>query len=143
MISVLEFVAMFCTGLFAGAALYISVVEHPARMACGTALAVAEFGPSYRRATVMQVSLAIAGFVAAIASWLLTSKVAWLNGGVLIVLVIPFTLLVILPTNKKLLDPSLNRSSEAARQFLVRWGRLHAMRTVLSLAAFVMLVRAA
>jgi uncharacterized membrane protein len=141
MISALQFVAIFCTGLFAGAALYISVVEHPARMACGTALAVAEFGPSYRRATVMQLSLAIAGFVTAIASWLLTSKVAWLTGGVLIVLVIPFTLLVILPTNKKLLDPSLDRSSEAARQLLVRWGRLHAVRTVLSLTAFVMLVR--
>jgi hypothetical protein len=136
MIFAMEFVAAFCTGLFAGAALYISLVEHPARMECGTALAATEFGPSYGRAAVMQASLAIAGFLAALASFALTAKYAWLLGGLLIIAVIPFTLIVILPTNKKLLDPSLNRNSEAARQLLVRWGRLHAVRTVLSLTAF-------
>ena len=140
MIPAMEFVTTFCTGLFAGAALYISLVEHPARMECGTALAATEFGPSYRRATVMQASLAIAAFLAATASFAFTSNYAWLSGGICIVAVIPFTLLVILPTNKKLLDPSLNRNSDAARQFLVRWGKLHAARPVLSLAAFVFFV---
>jgi hypothetical protein len=136
MILAMEFVATFCTGLFAGAALYISLVEHPARMECGTTLAATEFGPSYRRATVMQVSLALAAFLAAMASFTFASNYAWLLGGICIVAVIPFTLIALLPTNKKLLDPSLNRNSEAARQLLVRWGRLHAVRTVLSLAAF-------
>jgi uncharacterized membrane protein len=70
-------------------------------------------------------------------SFVFASNYAWLFGGIGIVAVVPFTLIVILPTNKKLLDPSLNRNSEAARQLLVRWGRLHAVRTVLSLAAFV------
>jgi uncharacterized membrane protein len=138
MILAVEFLATFCTGLFAGAALYITVVEHPARMECGTALAVTEFDPSYRRATVMQASLAILGFLAAMVSFAFTSNYAWLLGGIGIVAVVPFTLIVILPTNKKLLDPSLNRNSEAARQLLVQWGRLHAVRTVLSLAAFVL-----
>jgi uncharacterized membrane protein len=136
MILAMELVATLCTGLFAGAALYLTVVEHPARMECGTVLAATEFGPSYRRATVMQVSLAISGFVAAVASWALTSNYAWLLSGILIVAVIPFTLIVILPTNKKLLDPALDRNSEMARQLLIRWGRLHVVRTVLSLAAF-------
>jgi uncharacterized membrane protein len=140
MIFAMEFLATFCTGLFAGAALYITVVEHPARMECGTALAVTEFDPSYRRATVMQASLAIVGFLAAMVSFAFASSSVWLLGGICIVAVIPFTLIVILPTNKKLLDPSLNRNSEAARQLLVRWGRLHAVRTVLSLAAFVVFV---
>ena len=138
MIFAMKFVATFCTGLFAGAALYITVVEHPARMECGTTLAATEFGPSYRRATVMQASLAIAGFLAAMVSFVFVSNYAWLLGGICIVAVVPFTLIVILPTNKKLLDPSLNRNSQAARQLLVQWGRLHAVRTVLSLAAFVL-----
>jgi len=46
---ILELVALLCTGLFAGAAIYVSLVEHPARLECGPALAIAEFGPSYRR----------------------------------------------------------------------------------------------
>lgn len=133
---VCEFAATLCAGLFAGAALYVALVEHPARMECGTALAATVFAPSYRRAAVMQALLAAIAFVASIGAWLSTSIFAWLLGSALIVAVIPFTMLVILPTNKKLLDPSLDRNSDAARQLLMQWGRLHAVRTVLSAAAF-------
>jgi hypothetical protein len=52
-----EFIGIYCTGLFAGAALYVTLVEHPARLECGTELAVAEFAPSYRRGAVMQALL--------------------------------------------------------------------------------------
>src|SRR5687768_5335448 len=65
----LEVIATVCAGLFAGAAAYISFVEHPARLECGTELAAAEFGPSYRRAAVMQASLAAVGLLAAVAAW--------------------------------------------------------------------------
>ena len=47
----LQLLATLSAGLFAGAAIYITFVEHPARMQCGTGLAVTEFGPSYKRAT--------------------------------------------------------------------------------------------
>ena len=56
-----EFVAVLACGLFSGAAVYLSLVEHPARMECGVELAATEFVPSYRRATVMQASLASSG----------------------------------------------------------------------------------
>jgi len=135
-----EFLTTLCTALFAGAAVYISLVEHPARMECGTRLAVTEFGPSYRRATVMQASLAITAFVAAIGAWLESSRWVWLAGGILIGVVVPLTLIVIFPTNKKLLDPSLNPDSDDARRLLKRWGSLHWVRTLLSLAATVVLL---
>src|SRR5215470_20157824 len=54
-------VATLCAGLFAGAAIYINAVEHPARLSCGTELAVREFAPSYHRATLLQVPLALVG----------------------------------------------------------------------------------
>ena len=130
-----EFVALFSTALFVGAALYINLVEHPARMECGTALAVAEFGPSYRRATRMQASLAIVASLSAFSSWWMSREPAWLVGTILIGSVVPFTLIVMLPTNTKLVDPSLDRSSETARQLLVLWARLHAVRTMCSLTA--------
>jgi hypothetical protein len=39
-----EGIAVLCAGLFAGAPLYITFVEHPARLECGTELAATEFG---------------------------------------------------------------------------------------------------
>ena len=63
-----------------------------------------------------------------------------LVAGVLLGLVIPFTLLVIRPTNDRLLDPALDRSSAEAAALLGRWGRLHAVRSWVSAVAFVLLV---
>jgi hypothetical protein len=133
-------VATLCAGLFAGAAIYISLVEHPARMECGTELAATEFGPSYRRATILQASLAALGFSAAIIVWVQGADGLVLLGGGLLGGVIPFTLLVILPTNKRLLSPQLDRGSEEAAALLHRWGRLHAVRSLLSAAAFALLL---
>jgi hypothetical protein len=84
----------------------------------------------------VQVSLAVVGFLAAVAVWLTHGNFWWLAGGILLVTVIPFTLLVIFPTNRKILDPSLDENSEFASVLLVRWGRLHAVRSFLSLLAF-------
>ena len=132
----LEILATICAGLFAGAAIYINAVEHPARLACGTALAVQEFAPSYRRATVMQASLAIVGLVAAVGAWWRAGHGALLVGGLLLGAVVPFTLLAILPTNQRLLAPGLNPESPEAAALLRRWGRLHAVRSVLGALAF-------
>jgi uncharacterized membrane protein len=135
-----EAFAMICAGLFAGAGLYITLVEHPARLECGTELAATEFGPSYRRATWMQASLAGIGLLAALVAWTQGRGLPVLVGGVLLGLVIPFTLIVILPTNKRLLASDLDRRSAEAARLLVRWGRLHAVRTALGLLAFAVLV---
>lgn len=133
--------ATFCAGLFAGAAVYVSLVEHPARMKSGVDLAIREFGPSYRRGALMQTSLAVVGFLAGVAAWLSNGSLWWLVGGIILVAMIPYTLIVVLPTNKKLLDPSLAQNSELASALLVRWGRLHAVRTVLGLVAFFIFVQ--
>jgi uncharacterized membrane protein len=131
-----ELLATICAGLFAGAAVYITLVEHPARLECGTELAATEFGPSYRRATLMQASLAAVGLAAALVAWGRGGGLSPLVGGVLLGAVIPFTLVVILPTNTRLLDPGLDRKSPEAAALLRRWGRLHAVRTVLGALAF-------
>ena len=138
-----QFVTILSSGLFAGAAVYITLVEHPARMECGAEVAALEFRPSYRRAAFMQVSLALLGFVCSIIAWVAEGNWAWLLGGVLLVGVIPFTLVVIRSTNNQLLDPALDKKSEQARQLLLKWGRLHAVRTImslLSLAVFLYLI---
>ncbi len=132
----LELLATLCSGLFSGASIYINLVEHPARMRCGAAVAVAQWAPSYKRATAMQASLAALGFLSATGAWLWGAGTGWLIGAILLGLVIPFTLIVILPTNRKLLSANLDKESQEASRLLDRWNRLHAVRSVLSLSSF-------
>ncbi len=133
-----EFVAVLACGLFAGAAAYVSLVEHPARMACGVEIAAAEFPPSYHRGTIMQVTLAAVRLLSSVAACLAGATFWWIIAGVLQVSVIPFTLIVILPTNKQLLSPTLDRRSVETERLLARWGRLHAVRGLLSVAALLL-----
>ena len=129
---VAEFVAVLSCALFTGAAVYVNLVEHPARMQCGVEVAATEFAPSYRRATVMQAILAAVGLLSSIAAWLAGATYWWLVGGIVLGSVIPFTLIVILPTNKRLLRPTLDRRSPQTERLLAHWAALHTVRSVLS-----------
>ena len=128
--------ATACAGIFFGASIYINLVEHPARVSCGNELAVREFGPSYQRASVMQGGLAVLGLlIGLLAAFVLSDWLAAI-AALLLGAVVPFTLVGIFPTNKQLLDPALNPSSELASQLLARWNRLHAVRSALSGVSF-------
>jgi len=135
MIDLIQFVAVLSCSLFAGAAIYINFVEHPARMGCGTEIAATVWAPSYKRATVMQVALAVVSTIAGVSSWLIAGEILWLIGAMLIFSVMPFTLIAIMPANKQLLDPGLDRASASTRALLEKWGKLHGVRSVRSLAA--------
>jgi uncharacterized membrane protein len=136
----LETLTLSVTALFAGAALYVSFVEHPARLSCGSAPALAEWRPSYRRGSLMQAPLAIVAALLGLACWWKGGGWLWLVGAILIGSLVPFTIVVIFPTNHQLEDPALDGTSDAARQLLIGWGRLHAVRTALGSAALVVMV---
>ena len=140
MITAFQFIATLSTTLFTGAAIYINFVEHPARMGCDTKTAATVWAPSYKRATVMQASLAILGFLSGLAVWLLGGGVMWLVSAVFIGLVVPFTFIAIMPTNHQLLTPGRDLASNETRALLEKWGKLHAVRSVLSFVASVVYV---
>jgi len=135
---ILALVATLASGIFFGAALYINLVEQPARLSCGIPFAVTQWRPSYKRGTLMQAPLALVGSVVAFLAWRSYGTVTWFIGGSLFLLVVPITLLVILPTNRLLESQSLDVGSEEAERLLRRWGRLHAIRTILSGTAFLL-----
>jgi hypothetical protein len=140
MVQVLEFIATFAAGLFAGAALYINVAEHPARMTLDTRFAAEQWGPSYRRATWLQAPLALLSLVSGLGAWLLGGGLGWAMAALLIGAVVPFTFIGIMPTNKALLAPGRDLGTPETRSLLERWAMLHAVRTALSLAAAILYV---
>lgn len=91
----------------------------------------------------MQAPLAALAALSGIIRWVLGGGPLWLWAAAIILAVIPFTLIVILPTNHRLLDQGRDRRSAETRQLLESWGRLHAVRTVLSVVASILFVWAA
>ena len=140
MLALLKLSAIIAAALFAGAALYINIAEHPARMMLDTRSAAGQWAPSYGRATWMQAPLALISLAAGLGAWAQGAGVGWAVAALLIGAVVPFTLVGIMPTNKALLAPGRDLGTAETRTLLERWGRLHAVRTVLSLVATILYV---
>lgn len=138
MLQAIEFFATLCCSLFSGAALYITVVEHPARMGLKTEIAARQWALSYPRATRMQAPLALLSFLAGVVGWIIGAGIGWLVAAVLIGAVVPFTFVAIMPTNDRLLAADRDLGSAETRTLLEHWGTLHAVRSTLGLVATVM-----
>jgi hypothetical protein len=137
-----QLVAVSCSGVFFGAALFITVAQHPAVLEAGPAFAARFFAPMYRRAAPLQAGLAGIGAAAGVAAWGWGAGASWLVGALLLIAVVPMTLVWIRPVNDRLLAPDFDPDATDAELLLRRWGALHAVRTLLSGVAFVVLLAA-
>ncbi|MEO7822055.1 MAG: DUF1772 domain-containing protein [Gemmatimonadaceae bacterium] len=128
-----EIVSFIFTGLFAGVALYISVVEQPARLASAPEVALAEWRFSFRRAGILQIVLVSVGVSSAIAAYSVGRGVSVLVAGILLAIVMVWTLVVVMPVNRQLLDPARTSATPDTDVLLKKWGRLHLIRTIAAL----------
>lgn len=133
---IFQVIALFACGTFFGAALYISLAQHPAALEAGVAVGGRFFPPMYKRAAPMQIALALSGFLAGIVVWYQSSDNLWLLGSLLLISVVPITLVLIKPVNDILLAPGNDPDSVETGTLLERWGPKHWLRTVVSGVAF-------
>lgn len=127
--------ALIAAALFAGAALYVSLAEHPARMRLDDRAALDQWRTSYARAAPMQAGLALLSLLLGLKAWWKIGDPLLLAGALLIGAVIPLTLVAILPAARRLKGIAPDAAGPESRALLVRWGRLHALRTLLAFAA--------
>ena len=127
--------ALLTAAVFAGAALYVNVAEQPARLGLDDRSLLAEWKPAYKRGTVMQAPLAVVGFVLGLAAWWQMGHVGWAIGALLMIANWPVTFLLIMPTNNRLMTTEISAAGPESRAMIERWGKLHAVRTALGLAA--------
>jgi hypothetical protein len=128
-------VALIAAAIFTGAALYVSVAEQPARLLLDDRALLTEWKPSYKRGAAMQAPLALVGCLLGLIAWWQTSHGGFLIGAVAIIAPWPWTLLGIKPTNDALLATEPDQAGPQTRALVVRWGALHAVRTVLGALA--------
>ena len=127
--------ALILAAVFAGAAVFVNVAEQPARLALDDKAALLEWQLSYHRAAPMQAGLALAStLLGVLAAWLARDW-RWLLGALLILANWPYTLLVILPVNKRIEATPVDQASAETRALILRWGKLHAGRSLLGVAA--------
>jgi hypothetical protein len=135
--------ALAVAAAFAGAAIYINVAEHPARLTLDDAALLKQWKPAYHAGFLMQASLAVVSGVCAFVAFFFDWDWKWLLGGAIILANWPYTLYVIFPTNNKLLAIDSASPTPDIRPLLVRWGYLHAVRSALGTIATLLFLWAA
>jgi len=129
--------ALTIAALFTGAAFYINFAEQPARLGLDDAALLAEWKPAYQRGFAMQGSLAVLGFILGAIAWWQTGLLAFLVGALLMLANWPFTLVAIMPTNTILMATDPSKAGPHSRALIVKWNRLHSVRTLLGAAAVI------
>ena len=126
--------ALVTAAMFTGAAIYINVAEQPARLSLENQGLLAEWKASYARGFAMQASLALGSSLFGLLAFWLTREWQWMVGAITIFANWPYTLLLMLPVNKRL-EATLQGANAETRSLIETWGRLHAGRVALGLAA--------
>jgi len=134
---IIGLLALTAAAIFSGAALYVGVVEQPARLSLDDRALLAEWKPSYKRGAAMQAPLALLGCLLGLLAWWQTSQSGFLLGGIAMIAPWPWTLIGIKPTNDALLATGPDQAGPQTRALVVKWGALHSVRTALGALATV------
>src|ERR1700720_3252634 len=129
--------ALIVAAVFSGAAIFVNLVEQPARFGLEDRALLAEWKPSYERGAAMQAPLALAGFALGLVAWWQTRDFLFLAGGIAMFANWPWTILVIYPVNAVLMAAEPEQAGAQTRALIAKWARLHAVRTALGFIAVI------
>jgi hypothetical protein len=126
--------ALAFASALSGAAVYVNVVEQPARLALEDQALLNEWGPSDQRGVALMAGLALISAILGLASWFESADVRWAIGALIVISSWPYTYFVMSPMNNQILNLS-PRDVGAARALVRQWGLLEYGQTGIGLVA--------
>jgi hypothetical protein len=126
--------ALAFAAAFSGAALYINLVEQPARLALDDEAMLDEWTPSDHRGVALLAGLALASAVLGLLQYFESQDVRWAIGALFIILTWPYAYFVMAPLNDQILTLA-PRDIGAARVLVGQWGLLEYGQTALGAIA--------
>jgi|SRR5579862_572210 len=121
--------------VFFGAALYVNLVEQPARLVLNTRSIIREWTPSNRRGFVLLAVLAISSALSGYVDYARTGDVRSLIGGTVILASWPYAYFVMTPVNILLYNMGRSAPTSAIRELVRDWGLLEWGQTAIGLSA--------
>jgi hypothetical protein len=109
---------------FLGAAIYIGLVEQPARLKLGTRAMVREWAVSDHRGTILLTTLSLVSAVLAFIQYRISGDVRWIIGGLAILASWPYEYYVLVPVSIWLCAVPPEKESAPARKLMRDWGLL-------------------
>ena len=126
--------ALAFAAAFAGAALYVTWVEQPARLALDEQALLSEWGPSDRRGVALLLAFALASALAGFIAYFETLDLRWAVGALIVISSWLYTYFVMEPLNNQIL--SLRGGDVAAARALIRqWGLVESGLTAIGFVA--------
>jgi hypothetical protein len=111
--------ALAFASAFVGAALYLTLVEQPARLSLDDSAMMREWAPSDRRGFALLGGVALLAAGAGIVAYGTAGDIRWLLGAASALGTWPYTYFVVVPLNNRLLSNPAD-----ARELVTFWGRL-------------------
>ncbi|HEV8014790.1 MAG TPA: DUF1772 domain-containing protein [Stellaceae bacterium] len=134
--------ALAVAAFYAGAALYVNIVEQPALQALDDQALLAGWKVSLQRGFLMQAPFCIIGFLLGVIAWAETRFLGDAIGALAMLANVPWTLAMIAPTNKALKAIGPLAQGAMTRTLIKRWAALHSVRTALGLLAIIAFLEA-
>ncbi|MFZ1962571.1 MAG: DUF1772 domain-containing protein [Roseiarcus sp.] len=126
--------ALVLAAAFSGAALYVNLVEQPARLALEDQAMLNEWAPSDRRGVALLAGLALLSAALGLVAYFTSQDVRWAIGALIVILSWPYTFFAMAPLNDQILTLA-PRDIGAARVLVRQWGLFEWGQTGIGVAA--------